>query len=112
MKCFLTICALTFAVTLAVAEEPDGLKLPPGFHAIVVAEGLGPVRHLAVRSNGDIYVSTTVDKQNSGSGIIALHLDAAHKADQIVHFGKVDGGTGIGFYGGALYASSASAVYR
>lgn len=112
MKSLFAVCALALAVGMGAAEEPDGLKLPPGFHAAVVAEGLGPVRHLAVRANGDIYVSTPVDKQNSGSGIIALHLDANHKADQIVHFSHVDGGTGIRFYDGALYASTASAVYR
>jgi glucose/arabinose dehydrogenase len=112
MKSLFAVCTLVLAVGIAVAEEPDGLKLPPGFHSTVVAEGIGPVRHLAVRANGDIYVETPVDKQNSGTGIIALHLDANHRADQITHFSDVDGGTGIGFYGGALYASSASAVYR
>ena len=30
------------AVALGLAAEPDGLKLPPGFHATVVAEALGP----------------------------------------------------------------------
>jgi hypothetical protein len=112
MKSLLAVCALALTVGVAAAEEPDGLRLPPGFHATVVAESLGPVRHLALRANGDIYFSTPVDKQNSGGGIIALHLDANHKADQILHFSKVEGGTGIGFYDGALYASSASAVYR
>lgn len=110
-----TVCAiLVFASAVAFlrAEEPDGLTLPPGFHATVVAEGLGPIRHLAVRGNGDIYVSTPKDQQNSGTGIIALHLDAAHKTDQVQHFGTVDGGTGIRFDRGALYATSASAVYR
>jgi hypothetical protein len=33
--------ALAFVVTPALAAEPDGLTLPPGFHASVVAEGLG-----------------------------------------------------------------------
>lgn len=105
---------LVFASTagLAPAVEPDALILPPGFHASVVAEGLGPIRHLAVRDNGDIYVSTPVDKQNSGSGIIALHLDANHKAVQIEHFGTVAGGTAIRFYRGALYAASPSAISR
>ena len=112
MKSLLAVCALALTVGVAAAEEPDGLRLPPGFHATVVAESLGPVRHLAIRANGDLYLSTPVDKQNRGAGIIALHLDAHHKADQIVHFSKVEGGTGIGFYDGALYASSASAVYR
>ena len=100
--------ALAFSCLPALAGEPDGLTLPPGFHATVVTEGLGPIRHLAIRGNGDIYVSTPKD----GGGIIALHLDAGHKADQVHHFSNVDGGTGIRFYNGALYASSQSAVYR
>lgn len=112
MKIVVAIFVLALAVGFAVTPEPDGLVLPSGFHATVVAEGLGPIRHLAVRDNGDLYVSTPVDKQNSGAGIIAVHLDAAHKADQTEHFGTVDGGTGIRFYKGALYATSATGVYR
>jgi len=106
---------LAFAVMAlpALADEPDGLKLPPGFHASVVAEGLGQVRHLAVRSNGDIFVSTPRDRRTgAGGGIIALHLDANHKAGQAEHFGVVDGGTGIRFYRGALYAATPSRIYR
>jgi len=106
------LTVLTLVVALCylpvLAAEPDALTLPPGFHATVVTEGLGPVRHLAVRANGDIYVSTPKD----GGGIIALHLDSNHKADKIEHFSKVDGGTGIRFYKGALYASSPSGIYR
>lgn len=103
---FLTILTTGFAFADA-PGEPDGLSLPPGFHATVVVDALGPtVRHLAVRNNGDIYVST-ID-----NGIIALHLDTNHKADQVQHFGAVDGGTGIRFYHGDLYATSASRVYR
>lgn len=96
----------------ALAAEPDGLTLRPGFHASVVADSLGPIRHLAVRGNGDIYVSTPVDKVNKGAGIIALRLDANHKARQVRHFSTVDGGTGIRFYRGELYASSPTSVYR
>ena len=100
--------ALVFALAfgLAHAQQPDGLTVPPDFHVSVVTDGLGPVRHLAIRQNGDIYVST-LDK-----GIIALHLDADHKADQIKQFGNVQGGTGIRFYDGALYATSGTGVYR
>ena len=112
MRTLSTVFVFVMALGFAVADEPDGLILPPGFHASVVAEGLGPIRHMAVRENGDIYISTPVDKQNSGSGIIALHLGANHKVDQVEHFGNVDGGTGIRFYNGALYATSASGVYR
>ncbi len=32
--------AAAFAAAPALADEPDGLILPPGFHASVVADGL------------------------------------------------------------------------
>jgi glucose/arabinose dehydrogenase len=110
MWCAAMITAL--AVVASGAGEPDGLTLPPGFHATVVAENLGPVRHLAVRSNGDIYASTPRDAQGKGGGIVAIRLDGSHRRDQVEHFGTVDGGTGIRFYRGALYASAPSGVYR
>ena len=107
------VAILTFAATVVCfAGQPDDLKLPDGFHATVVAEGLGQIRHLTVRDNGDIYVSTPKDKDGKGGGIIALRLDASHKADQIEHFGSVDGGSGIRFSNGALYAASPDGVYR
>jgi glucose/arabinose dehydrogenase len=106
------ILVFLLAAGLAFSAEPDGLVLPPGFHASIVSEGLGPIRHLAVRPNGDLYISTPVDRQNKGDGIIAVHLDANHKADHVDHFGAVAGGTAIRFYKGALYAASASSIYR
>lgn len=106
MKTFSLVALFILALGLAVADAPDGLTLPAGFHATIVADSLGPIRHLAVRENGDIYVST-LDR-----GIIALHLDANHKADQTQNFGAVEGGTGIGFYQGDLYATTASGLYR
>jgi len=110
LTCLALIAAA--AVVVIAAEEPDGLTLPAGFHASIVADNLGPVRHLAVRSNGDIYLSTPKDPQGNGSGIVAIRLDANHKASDVQHFGTIDGGTGIRFYKGALYASSPSGVYR
>ncbi|MES2294371.1 MAG: PQQ-dependent sugar dehydrogenase [Pseudomonadota bacterium] len=106
MKLSCALLALGFFSCQALAAEPDNLTLPQGFHATVVADGLGPVRHLAVRDNGDIYVST-LDR-----GIFALHLDAKYRADRIEHFGAVQGGTGIHFDHGSLYATTASGVYR
>ena len=100
------------AVVAFAAEQPDGLTLPPGFHASVVADSLGQVRHLAIRANGDIYLSTPKDAQGRGGGIVAIRLDANHRASDVQHFGTIDGGTGIRFYKGALYASAPSGVYR
>jgi glucose/arabinose dehydrogenase len=112
MKMFGAVLVLISTVALIAAEQPDGLTLPVGFRASVVAEGLGPIRHLAVRANGNVYVSTPQNQDPSKGGIIALHLDANHHADQIQHFGSIDGGTGIRFYHDHLYASTPSGVYR
>jgi glucose/arabinose dehydrogenase len=110
----LAASVITASALKPTADEPDGLRLPPGFHATVVAEGLGAIRHLAVSAKGNIYISTPRDQQGNGNGagVIALHLDSSHKADQTQHFGSVDGGTGIRFYDGALYASTPSTIYR
>jgi glucose/arabinose dehydrogenase len=94
------------------AAEPDGLVLPPGFHATVVAEGLGPIRHMAIRDNGDIYVSTRHPRNQASTGIIALRVGPDHKMMQAEHFSTVDQATGIHIYKGALYAASGTAIYR
>jgi glucose/arabinose dehydrogenase len=102
-------------ITLAgpsLAQETDGLKLPPGFHASVVADHLGVLRHLAFRDNDDLYVSTQWNVTGTSGDIIAIHLDKDRKADKTQHFGVMAGGTGIRFYKGALYAASTSRVYR
>ncbi len=112
MKRLGAVLAAAVALAFAAAEQPDGLTLPPGFQATIVAEGLGPIRHLAVRRNGNIYLSTPQNQDGHGTGIVALHLDADHHADQIQHFGSVDGGTGIRFFNDRLYASTPSSVYR
>jgi glucose/arabinose dehydrogenase len=102
------------AVSLpAWAAEPDGLVLPEGFHASIVAESIPGIRHLAVRADGMLYASTTAPKNaTSPSGIVAIHLDANHHADKVEHFGTVQGGTGIRFDHGALYATTPTALYR
>lgn len=108
---FRNSCALLalFATTPVLAAEPDGLVLPPGFHATVVADGLKGLRHLAFRNAHQLYASTRGVK---GAGIIALHLDDNHKADRTEHFGTVEGGTGIGFLRGQLFAATPTTIYR
>ena len=95
----------------AFAEEPDGLTLPPGFHASVVAEGLGHLRHLAVRANGNIYASTG-GEGGKPEALVAIELGPDGKAAKVEHFSDVNGGTGIGIYRGMLYAASGTAIYR
>ena len=104
-------CLSLLLAAPAFAQEPDGLILPPGFHASVVAEGLGPLRHLAVRSNGDIYASTGGEGAKP-EGLVAIRLGADGKAARVEHFSSVNGGTGIGLHDGMLYAASGTAIYR
>src|ERR1700761_7819121 len=114
MKIFAAAIALSCAALPALAAEPDGLTLPPAFHATVVAEGLGNMaRHMAFAGPSRLYVSTERQgKDAPNAGIIALHLDAHHVADKTVHFSTIDNGTAIAVYKGAIYTASASALYR
>ncbi len=107
------LTALAF-VNRAQAAEPDNLTLPPGFHATIVADGLGPfVRHLAFRDKETLYISTERQtKDAANAGILALHLNAQGAADRVEHFSQIDNGTGIAFHNGALYAASADSIYR
>ena len=91
-------------------SAPNDLKLPPGFTATVVADDLAGARHIAVRDNGDLYISTRGAKEPGT--IIALHFGPDHKVDKTERFGTVTGGTGIRFDHNFLYVTSAEAVYR
>ncbi len=112
MRLFLSAAIIALAAGPALAQEADGLKLPAGFHASVVADNLGGIRHIAVRGNGDLYVSTARARTGIGGGIIAIKMKPDHTAGEAVHFGVVDGGTGVRFYRDALYASSPSRIWR
>jgi len=101
----------------SVAGDNDGLFLPDGFKAMVVADSLnGAARHIAVNSNGDIYVKARSPWLNGGYGNIALRdTNGDGKADIIVPFGKYEGhsyGTAMRIHDGYLYFSSELMVYR
>ena len=99
------------AAAPALAAEPDGLILPSGFHASVVAEGVGPIRHMAVRGN-DIYVSTRHGANAPSVGIVACAWAPDHKAVETEHIAGIDQGTGIRVYNGDLYAATGTGVSR
>jgi glucose/arabinose dehydrogenase len=94
--------------------KPDadnaGLKLPAGFGALKVAEVQSHTRHIAVTSNGEIYVK--LDRPKEGKGILLLQdTNGDGKTDKTTGFGNF-GGTGIYIKGDYLYASSNTEVYR
>jgi len=90
------------------APDNAGLKLQPGFCALIVAESIGPSRHLVVLENGDLLVSV-----GGGQGGVRLLRDTTGdgKADVVRSFG-IGGGTGIAFAGEYLYFATNDAVVR
>lgn len=98
-----------------VEAENGGLFLPDGFEALVVADSVGPARHLAVSDNGDIYVKLRVETGNMGN--MALRdTDNDGRADIFQRFGDYpnDGSfaTEMRIHKGYLYFSSELVVYR
>lgn len=96
-------------------SENGGLLLPDGFEAIVVADSIGPARHLVVNDNGDIYVN--LRRSFEGGGMVALRDTSGDgKADIIKKFWTFDEPgnyhTAARIYNGYLYFSSNLRVYR
>ncbi|HUB66455.1 MAG TPA: PQQ-dependent sugar dehydrogenase [Candidatus Methylacidiphilales bacterium] len=89
--------------------DDDGLKLPPGFHAMVVADNLGMLRFLAVADNGDLYArhnNILALRDTKGDG----HFDVIQTFG--VNGGKGQSGTGLTLWHGYLYYSNQNSVYR
>ncbi|HTI60071.1 PQQ-dependent sugar dehydrogenase [Mucilaginibacter sp.] len=86
------------------------LKLPDGFSATIVADSLGALRHLAVTSQGDIYVK--LNSLRDGKGIYFLS-DTDHNGsiDKKVGFAGYPG-TGILIKNDELYSSSNTGVFK
>lgn len=101
-----------------------GLTLPAGFCATVFADRIGHVRHMAVGSNGVVYVNTwsgdyyDFDKVHEGGFLVALQDKAGTgKAGTIERFGETvqtggAGGTGIAVYNGSVYAEINDRIVR
>jgi len=97
--------------TASVCDPDDGgLSLPDGFCATVVADSLGPTRHLTVADNGDVYAA--VREATDEGGVVALRdEDGDYKADETQYFGET-GGTGMDLHEGYLYLGAPSEVVR
>ena len=96
-------------------EDNGGLFLPEGFQSLVVHEGVGQSRHLAVNENGDIYVKLRLDYGRNGN--VALRDNNGDgKADITQRFGDYpnDGrfATEMKINEGYLYYSSERVIYR
>jgi glucose/arabinose dehydrogenase len=111
------IALLAAAVPVGRAAAPacdadnGGITLPSGFCAVVVADGLGAARHLAVAPNGDVFVSLENSRGQKG-GIVALRdTNGDGRADMKERFGD-EGATGIALRNGYLYFATTRSVER
>lgn len=92
-----------------------GLTLPTGFCASVVADNLGPARHMAVSPRGDVYVVLRRIAEGAPAGaVIALRdADGDGKFEQQQRFGGADiAGTGIAWRNGYLYVGGDNRLVR
>ena len=96
-----------------------GLTLPAGFCATVFADSIGGGRHVAVASNGDVYVSIASPGAEPGkpkpppAAAFAALRDTNHdgRADIVMRVGT-GGNTGIGLHNGYVYVDQGSKLTR
>ena len=105
----------TTKITPKKKELNGGLYFPKGFHATVVVDSIGPSRHIAVNTNGDIYAK--LREPNGTKGNMALRDTTGNgTADIIQRFGEYpnDGtfATEMRIHNGYLYFSSEQVIYR
>jgi glucose/arabinose dehydrogenase len=120
--------AVTSAAVLSVVLAPrisgapacesgnGGVTLPAGFCALVVADGLGPARHMAVNTNGDVYVALMTSGGRgaapTGGGVVALrdaNNDGKFEIKETFGAGST---TGIAIRNGYLYLAHPTTVER
>jgi glucose/arabinose dehydrogenase len=117
---FLTFISLIQCNTKTQLPKGDadngGLFLPANFEAVVVADSIGPARHLAVNDNGDIYVKLSYSKNGEGGNVALRDVNNDGKADSIVRFGDYDNRGSLSncmrIHDGYLYYASELVIYR
>lgn len=92
-------------------SDGGGITLPEGFCAVVVADTVGAARHLAIASNGDVFVALENRRGGSGGILVLRDTTGDGKADIRQSIGR-EGGTGIALGKGTLYFSTPTTVYR
>jgi glucose/arabinose dehydrogenase/mono/diheme cytochrome c family protein len=112
----LVVTAAACATPALPPGSPDngGLTLPDGFEAVVVHDGVGRARHLAVTDHGIVYVKL---RAPNPKGLVALRdTNGDGRADDVEVFGDYsdtgDYGTAMRIHDGYLYFTTAGEVYR
>ncbi|MGQ0647648.1 MAG: PQQ-dependent sugar dehydrogenase [Gemmatimonadaceae bacterium] len=93
------------------AVDNAGVTVPAGFCVQVVADSVGTARHLAVASNGDLFIALRNTNTTRG-GIVALRdADGDGAAETMKRFGPI-GGSEIALHNGYLYFGGDSVILR
>ncbi len=97
-------------------KDNGGLFLPAAFEAVVVADSVGPARHIAVNDNGDIYVKLRHSEKGKGGNLGLRDTNNDGRADTIAQFGDYynEGSlsNSIRIHNGYLYFASELIIYR
>ena len=106
----LTSAAPAAAQRPACAPDNGGITLPQGFCAALVGENLGPVRHLAVAPNGDIWAA----RRGAEGGLVQLRDTTGDGRVDVVRrvFANPGGGSGIAIVSDAIYYAADDRVLR
>ena len=109
---FLLAIAWSLQAANAPHCDPDngGLQLPQGFCALVVADGIGPARHIAVAPNGDVYVALQADGRKGG--VVALRDTNGNGRFETKEKIGQDSTTGVALRNGYLYVAKFHSVER
>lgn len=115
---FFAVVVATLWATSCSTESNEGsdlpaipataIKVPEGFTATIVADNLGPARHIAVTKEGNLYVK--LGEAKDGKGTLLLTPNGA-QAPVKTGFGDF-GGTGAYVKDGYLYTSSNTSIFR
>jgi glucose/arabinose dehydrogenase len=114
---FLIAAALALSLNASAAITCDtdngGITLPAGFCAVVAADGLGPARHIAVASNGDVYVAIQANRKGEHGGVVALRdTEGKGKLTMKETWGEGINLTGVQVRNGYVYVASTTQVLR
>jgi len=90
------------AAKLACDPDNGGITLPSGFCALVVADGIGYGRHMAIAANGDLYIGLRGRPNDKGAIVALRDTNGDGRFDVRERFGD-EGGTGIALRNGFLY---------
>jgi glucose/arabinose dehydrogenase len=111
---FTSLAGLSSALAATPACDSDngGIQLPPGFCAIVVAEGLGIARHVVVAPNGDLYVALMGAGRKVAGGAIGLRdTDGDGRYETRVPI-TTGSSTGVALRNGYLYVAKTTSIER